>query len=72
MAAIDSTVSFAVRSKEVLQMWLRWNEASQQATELMYREREHPEKVRELLDDLDRLRQEAVSASRQLLDIPAH
>lgn len=68
MASTDSTTSFAVRSKEALRLWLRWHDASQQITELMYQERESPEKIREMLDDLDSLRQEAVSASRQLLD----
>lgn len=69
MTDLESSTSLEVRCKKVLRMWLRWNEASQQITELMYRERQSPEKLREMLDDLDRLRLEAVSASRQLLDL---
>ncbi|HVA48604.1 MAG TPA: hypothetical protein VNH11_19720 [Pirellulales bacterium] len=68
MTDSESTTSLEARCREVLQMWLRWNEASQQVTELMFRERENPEKLREMLDDLDRQRLEAVTASRQLLD----
>lgn len=67
MAAVDSTTSLDVRCREVLKMWLRWNDASQQVTELMFTDRDNPEKVREILDDLERLRVEAVTASQQLL-----
>jgi hypothetical protein len=68
MAALEPTTSAEVRCKEVLQMWLRWNDASQQVTQLMFRERDNPEKLREMLDDLDRLRLAAVSASQELLN----
>jgi hypothetical protein len=49
-------------------MWMRWNDVSQQVTERMYTDRNDPEKLREMLDGLERLRQEAVSASQQLLN----
>jgi hypothetical protein len=60
-------VSLDVRCLEILRMWLRWNDASQQVTELMYNDRDNPEKLREMLDDLERLRVEAVTASQELL-----
>lgn len=68
MTTAGSTTSFDVRCREVLAMWLRWNEASQQVTERMFNQRDNPDKLQELLDDLDRLRREAVTASQQLLD----
>jgi hypothetical protein len=68
MTALEPTTSAEVRCKEVLQLWLRWNDASQQVTQLMFHERDDPEKLREILDDLDRLRLAAVSASQELLD----
>jgi len=68
MTTADSTTSFEVRCREVLAMWLRWDEASQQITERMFNERSNPDKLQALLDDLDRLRREAVTASQQLLD----
>ena len=67
MTTAYSTTSFDVRCREVLQMWLRWNDASRHVTERMFKERENPEKLQALLDDLDRLRREAVTASQQLL-----
>ena len=67
MAPLESRASFEVRARELLEKWLQWNEAYQQVTEQMFRHREQPEKLHDLLDDLDRLRVEAVSATRQLL-----
>lgn len=49
-------------------MWLRWNDGYQQITEQMFRSRETPGRLQEMLDDLDRLRLEAASATRQLLE----
>jgi hypothetical protein len=68
MTALEPTTSAEVRCKEVLQLWLKWNDASQHLTELMFRERDNPDKLREMLDDLDRQRLAAVSASRELLN----
>jgi hypothetical protein len=68
MTTADSTTSFDVRCREVLTLWLRWNEASQQVTDRIFNNRDNPAKLQELLDDVDRIRQEAVSASQQLLD----
>ncbi|HWB11257.1 MAG TPA: hypothetical protein VG826_18655 [Pirellulales bacterium] len=67
MTGLESTTSADVRCKEVLQMWLKWNDASQHVTELMFQERDNPDKLREILDDLDRMRLAAVSASQELL-----
>ncbi len=67
MTSADSTSSCDVRCREVLQMWLRWNDASQRLTEHLFDRRDDPQKMQEMLDDLDRLRLEAVSASRQIL-----
>lgn len=68
MAPVLPSESFDVRARELLENWLRWNEAYQQVTEQMFRQRENREKLHDLLDDLDRLRLEVASASRQLLD----
>jgi hypothetical protein len=68
MTTLEPTTSAEVRCKEVLQMWLKWNDASQHATELMFQERDNPDKLREMLDDLDRMRLAAVSASQDLLN----
>jgi hypothetical protein len=67
MTIADSTTSVDVRCRDILQMWLVWNESSQQITERLFAERENPEKLQERLDHLDRLRLEAVSASQQHL-----
>ena len=64
--ALESTAN-GETCRDILRMWLRWNDASQQITERMYDERHDPDKLREMLDDLERLREEAISASRQLL-----
>lgn len=68
MAPLVSSANFDVRARELLERWLRWNEAYQQVTEQMFRQRENPEKLHDLLDDLDRLRSEVVSDTQQLLD----
>lgn len=68
MTALEPTASAEVRCEEILQMWLKWNDASQQVTQHMFQERDNPDKVRQILDDLDRMRLAAVSASQELLN----
>lgn len=55
------------RYRAALELWLRWNAASQSLTQRMFTERENPEKIQVMLDDVDRLRLEAVAASERLL-----
>lgn len=67
MSTADSTIGLKVRVQEVLRMWLRWNDASQRLTERMFAARGDTENLRQMVDEVDRLRQEAVVASRQIL-----
>jgi hypothetical protein len=67
MATANSTTSLDVRAREVLQLWLRWNEESQQLTARMFAERDNSDKLQQMLDDVDRLRMEAVAASQEIL-----
>jgi hypothetical protein len=60
--------ALAGRFQEALLLWLRWNDAHQRMTGLLYESRQDQRTVEELLDQLDRLRQEAVQLSQELLD----
>ena len=57
------------RCREALAVWLRWNTENQKLTESLYRERQRPEKVEELLDGLEALRDEAIAMSEEVLSV---
>ena len=48
-------------------LWLRWNDAYERLTARMFDARQDQAQLESLLDSLDRLRQEAIAASRKLL-----
>lgn len=48
-------------------LWLRWNDAYERLTAQMFDARQDQARLESLLDSLDRLRQEAIAASRKLL-----
>jgi hypothetical protein len=54
--------------RDVLALWLRWNEAYQRSTELMFAGDQSPEQIELLMDQMDQLRQQAVQMSRELLE----
>jgi len=56
------------RYKEVLRMWLHWNDAYDQLTARMFQAAHDQRQVEELADHVDRLRARAVAATRKLLD----
>ncbi len=53
--------------REVLERWLRWDAAVQDATGALFAHRRDPAAQQLLLDQLEQLRQEARRASRELL-----
>ena len=55
------------RCQEALALWLRWNSEHQKLSESLYRARERPARIEELLDGLDSLRNEAVAVSEEAL-----
>ena len=56
------------RYKEALRMWLHWNEAYDQLTARMFQVAHDQRQMEDLADHVDRLRAQAVAATRQLLD----
>lgn len=57
-----------LRWREALVCWLRWNEAYENVTAIMYDKRQNPEQLEQLMDQMDALRRRAVELSEQLLD----
>ena len=56
------------RYRKALSMWLRWNDAHEEATTQMFSAGRRVELIEDVLDQIDQLRHEAVLLSRQLLD----
>jgi hypothetical protein len=56
--------------REVLALWLQWNDAHEQATQAMFEAAGDPGQVEQLMDQLDVMRRQAVEASRKILDAP--
>ena len=48
--------------------WLRWNDAYERVTAEMYKAGTNQRQLQDLMDQLDRLRREAISLSRKLVD----
>ena len=57
-----------LRIREALTLWLRWNEAYEQATSHLFAAGQSAEKIEEFMDSMDQLRREAISLSHSLLD----
>lgn len=57
-----------LQCRDVLALWLRWNEAYQRSTELMFAGDQSSEQIESLMDQIDQLRQQAVQLSRDLLE----
>ena len=57
-----------LRIREALTLWLRWNEAYEQATSRLFAAGQSAEKIEDFMDSLDQLRREAISLSHSLLD----
>ncbi len=53
--------------RQVLRLWLRWNEAHERLCEEMYQARRDMRALEDKLDQLDLLRQQAVRLSKALL-----
>jgi hypothetical protein len=56
------------RYRETLRLWLRWNEAYEQVTHAMCRPGETQERLEQLMDEMDQLRQAAIAQSLNLLN----
>ena len=57
-----------LRFREALVLWLRWNEAYEQATSHLFAAGQSAEKIEDFMDSMDQLRREAISLSHRLLD----
>ena len=57
-----------LRFREALVLWLRWNEAYEQATAHMFASGQSAEKIEAFMDNMDQLRSQAISLSHELLD----
>lgn len=58
----------ALRYRDVLALWLRWNQTYERVTELMFSQGSEAAQLESLMDQVDALRNEAISRSRDLLD----
>jgi hypothetical protein len=54
--------------REALVLWLRWNHAYEHVTVSMFESKSDPKQLEELMDQMERLRQEAIELSQKLLD----
>lgn len=62
-----SPVEREVKAREALTAWLQWNAAYEQATARMYRAGANLDSLQQTMDEIDRLRRQAVELSRQLV-----
>ncbi len=53
--------------RETLNLWMTWNRAHQAVTGQLFKNGEQNQKVEDLMDHLDALRQECVERSERLL-----
>ena len=56
-----------LRYREALELWLRWNEAHEQAVAQLFSADLSPQQIEDFLDSIDQLRREAITMSRLLL-----
>jgi len=54
--------------KQALNLWLRWNEAHQRVADRMFRTGQDQQQIEDLMDQLDRVRREAVAQSEKLIE----
>ena len=57
-----------LRFREAITLWLRWNEAYEQATMHLFSAGSSAEKVEDFMDSMDQLRRQAICLSHDLLD----
>jgi hypothetical protein len=55
------------RAREVLQLWLTWDDADSHLTTQMFLARHDQRRLEALADEVDRLRHQAVAATRKLM-----
>ena len=55
------------RCEQALVLWLRWNDAYERMTSQMFEHRENPERVEELLGQVDELRRQGVDTTKEIL-----
>jgi len=67
---VETASRLVERCHEALLLWLRWNDAHQQVSRLIYDAGEDASRIEQILDQLDQLRLKAVQASQELLDLP--
>jgi hypothetical protein len=67
VTAQRSRATKAAAWQEALRQWLQWNEAYEQLTTRMFQAKGDPGRLESLADELDRVRERAVAASRELL-----
>jgi hypothetical protein len=66
--ATNAVSDIEIRFREALSLWLRWNEAYEQATQIMCRPGQSQQQLEEFMDRMDSLRREAIDLSQELLD----
>lgn len=65
--ASASAEAYAARCREVLEMWLRWDEEQRQLTERMFAAGRNQHEIEQLLDECEVLRRAAAEATRAVL-----
>lgn len=55
------------RCEQALVLWLRWNDAYERVTSEMFEQRDNPERVDQLLGQVDELRRQAVETTQAVL-----
>ena len=68
VAADEASGQSTPRWREVLELWLRWSEAYEQMAVRMYQAAHDQAKVEDIADQVDQLRQEALAATREVLE----
>jgi hypothetical protein len=64
---VDSDADQPLAWRETLELWLKWNKAHQQVTSKLFQDANRNQNVEDMMDQLDRMRRQAVAMSEQLI-----
>ncbi len=67
-ASKSPVTDIAIRCREALLLWLRWNDAYEHVTSVMCQPGQSQDQLESLMDEMDGLRREAIAKSQELLD----
>jgi len=65
--SVTSSISEQQSWKEALELWLRWNDCYEHVTAAAFAAEGDQQRLEDLMDEMDQVRQQALDLSRRLL-----